>query len=403
MLNKKSRMTVAFLATMAIASLSLAAAQTTTTTTFPVPIAWLEKFYPGTSDYEARAKQMAANGINTVEEAYVAGIDPTNVASVFTASVALSNGMAYVSWAPNLNTGGVTRLYKVWGRDGLETGDWESPFKPWYTFFKVTVALPTGASGETTAVANEGFKLEGRPLGGVQLWAGGPYWAECNVGAASPEESGYYFWWGDTVGYKPTGGTESTVLWSYYDWAEEKYWEKVRTGVTWVSSRGVRMSSSPFEHASCPTFDKTEAQLKSLGYVDSAHTLTPARDAARAHLGSPWRMPTFDDLKDLEKNCSLTLGKKNGVWGMRVTGRGSTYVSRSIFIPCAGCGVGSDFNLFEMYYSYWSSTFDSWYDPENPCPFAFSGSAKLLTPVFSWDRFASSSGRPVRAVRDCPK
>ena len=39
------------------------------------------------------------------------------------------------------------------------------------------------------------------PLGGVQLWEGGPYWAECNVGATKPEEYGYYFWWGDTVGY----------------------------------------------------------------------------------------------------------------------------------------------------------------------------------------------------------
>ena len=28
------------------------------------------------------------------------------------------------------------------------------------------------------------------PLGGVQLWEGGPYWAECNVGATKPEEKG---------------------------------------------------------------------------------------------------------------------------------------------------------------------------------------------------------------------
>ena len=37
---------------------------------------------------------------------------------------------------------------------------------------------------------------------GVQLWEGGPYFATCNVGASSPEEYGYYFWWGDTVGYQ---------------------------------------------------------------------------------------------------------------------------------------------------------------------------------------------------------
>ena len=36
---------------------------------------------------------------------------------------------------------------------------------------------------------------------GVQLWKDGPVWAFCNIGATVPEECGYYFWWGDTVGY----------------------------------------------------------------------------------------------------------------------------------------------------------------------------------------------------------
>ena len=51
----------------------------------------------------------------------------------------------------------------------------------------------TNASFVVTIVAD---------FGGVQLWEGGPYWAECNVGAAKPTDFGYYFWWGDTVGYK---------------------------------------------------------------------------------------------------------------------------------------------------------------------------------------------------------
>ncbi len=46
---------------------------------------------------------------------------------------------------------------------------------------------------------------------GVQLWSGGPYFAECNVGATKPEESGYYFWWGDTVGYKRNGNSWDAV------------------------------------------------------------------------------------------------------------------------------------------------------------------------------------------------
>ena len=45
-----------------------------------------------------------------------------------------------------------------------------------------------------------------RTHGKVQLWEGGPYWAETNIGAENPWESGYYFWWGDTVGYKFKNG-----------------------------------------------------------------------------------------------------------------------------------------------------------------------------------------------------
>ena len=36
----------------------------------------------------------------------------------------------------------------------------------------------------------------------VQLWENGPYWAAFNIGAEKLEDYGYYFWWGDTVGYK---------------------------------------------------------------------------------------------------------------------------------------------------------------------------------------------------------
>ena len=41
-------------------------------------------------------------------------------------------------------------------------------------------------------------------VGKVQLWEGGPYWADRNIGAKKPEDSGLYFWWGDTKGYRPS-------------------------------------------------------------------------------------------------------------------------------------------------------------------------------------------------------
>ena len=88
-------------------------------------------------------------------------------------------------------------------------------------------------------------------LGGVQLWENGPYWAECNVGATSPEEYGYYFWWGDTVGYSRSGGTLTS------NFVHPEYY----TNVTWVSSTGEQMSSSPFDNKSCPTYEKENAEL----------------------------------------------------------------------------------------------------------------------------------------------
>ena len=45
--------------------------------------------------------------------------------------------------------------------------------------------------------------------GKVQLWEGGPYWADRNIGADNPWDYGLYFWWGDTTGYSPSGTTFS--------------------------------------------------------------------------------------------------------------------------------------------------------------------------------------------------
>ena len=82
--------------------------------------------------------------------------------------------------------------------------------------------------GGALVLSNASFTVRINPgdndLGGVQLWENGPYWAECNVGASEPEECGYYFWWGDTVGYTRSGGTWDERTSRFYD-------------VTWVSRR----------------------------------------------------------------------------------------------------------------------------------------------------------------------
>jgi len=177
-------------------------------------------------------------------------------------------------------------------------------------------------------------------LGGVQLWENGPYWAECNVGATKPEEYGYYFWWGDTVGFKRNAANDG--------------WISVKDG-----------SSFTFASGNCPTHGKNNSQLQSAGYIDSTGHLVAAHDAATAHLGAPWRMPTDAELAALISNCDTIWTTRGGVYGCLVTGRGA-YASKSIFLSAAGYGTVSDLHYAGFYGLYWSSTpysgysYDAW-------------------------------------------
>ena len=178
-------------------------------------------------------------------------------------------------------------------------------------------------------------------LGGVQLWEGGPYWAECNVGASSPEEYGYYFMWGDTVGYKRGGYTGSDGY--YY------------SDVNWVSSAGETMSSSPFTDNSCLTMGKDNDTLLSEGYIGTNGNLVAAHDAATVLLGSPWRMPTDAEFAALINNCETIWTTRNGVAGRLVKGKGD-YASKSIFLPVAGYCADSNLYRAGSDGHYWSST-----------------------------------------------
>ena len=172
------------------------------------------------------------------------------------------------------------------------------------------------------------LSVEAKPIG-VQLWENGPYWAECNVGATKPEEYGYYFWWGDTVGYKRNASNNG-----------------------WVSVKDETGFS--FSSGNCPTYGKNNAQLQSEGYIDATGNLVAAHDAATVHLGAPWRMPTDAEFSALINNCDTEWTSRNGVSGRLVKGRGA-YASKSIFLPAAGYGSYSYLNLLGSNGFYWSS------------------------------------------------
>ena len=154
------------------------------------------------------------------------------------------------------------------------------------------------------------------------------------------------------------------------------------------------MGSSPFSKSSCPTYDKEVWQLQSAGYIDSTDNLVAAYDAATAHLGAPWRMPTDADFADLVSMCDTTWETCNGVWGLRVKGKGA-YASKSVFLPAAGDGSDSydGYDILGQLGSrghYWSST-QLWF-----LDFSYSDDISNQ----SYNDTYSELGFPVRPVRD---
>ena len=200
---------------------------------------------------------------------------------------------------------------------------------------------------------------------GVQLWENGPVWAECNIGATSPEAYGYYFWWGDTIGYK-------------------------RENNAWVASDGSTANFS-FSKDNVPTHGKDNAALLSAGYIDSTGNLVPAHDAATAHFGFPWRMPTHADFVALLENCTSTWITTNGVTGRLFTGTGN-YADKSIFLPATGEAYQTTLSSGNYYGYYTSST--SYSNDEDARDLDF-GEAYIDTRVRS--RYMGRSVRPIIA------
>ena len=198
----------------------------------------------------------------------------------------------------------------------------------------------------------------------VQLWEGGPYFATCNVGASSPEEYGYYFWWGDTVGYEWTGSQFNAV-----DGSSSGF------SFTYTSAAGA-------------TYGKDISALNEAGYTDESGNLVAAYDAATVKLGAPWRIPTQAEWQALVDNCTREWTTVNNVSGWRVTGK-DAYNGNSIFLPVAGFGLYSDLTTGRGHI--WSATASSSSSSTAYCISISSSSFSVTSP-------ARNCGVPIRPV-----
>ena len=205
----------------------------------------------------------------------------------------------------------------------------------------------------------------------VQLWEGGPYWATTNIGAESPEDYGYYFWWGDTVGYTNTGNG-------------------------WISVKdGTGISFSANDHTAASTYGKDLASLQGEGWITADGVLAPEHDAAHVHWGGGWRMPTQQELDTLVYMCIWNATEQNGVKGWIVTGIGA-YAPASIFLPCAGDGYGTSLNYVGSEGYYWSSVPLSDYGNDAWLLYFHSGEHNTSTS----DRYGGQSVRPVQGFTE---
>ena len=152
-------------------------------------------------------------------------------------------------------------------------------------------AVPVHAHAFTDSIPQHEYVDLGLPSGTL--------WATCNVGASRPEQYGDYFAWGET---EPKEYYDwNTYKWGYYD--EDSYLRltKYNTNIYY-------------------------------GPNDNKLELDPEDDAAYVNWGPEWRMPTLEEIQELDENCTWQWTQRNGVNGRLVTGPNGN----SIFLPAAG-------------------------------------------------------------------
>lgn len=181
-----------------------------------------------------------------------------------------------------------------------------------------------------------------------------------------------FFSWGNIDGHNPMNNSFSGV----YDWGSVNSQEPWYDGQAYGNTKGATLTSSIA--------------------VDEEF------DAARANLGSPWRMPTTTEFKELFDNCiyidasgaevsSGTTNKTvtvNGIVGLYLQSKTN---GNRLFFACSGIGYGTSWNARGSSGLYWSSSFES---ASNARRLYFSSGG--VYPQYGSERYNGFAVRPVQ-------
>ena len=194
-------------------------------------------------------------------------------------------------------------------------------------------------------------------------------WAKWNLGASKPEESGYYFQWGDT------GGSVYSTPLTYT--AEKKNIAKKVTRIKgiiidrgnfgtlqtaeWINTKTgptkMDWEHAPFNNGSSTFNQEYFNTVKSS--VCPNNILAPEYDAAHTYLGGQWRMPTYNEFKELVNQTNnewVENYEGTGIQGRLFTSKEDP--SKCVFFPAAGQGSGTVHQYLSICY-YWTSTLSS--------------------------------------------
>ena len=144
-------------------------------------------------------------------------------------------------------------------------------------------------------------------------------WANCNIGAQTPEEYGFYFAWGEVEAK------------NVYEWSSYVYYDSEKKTLTKYCVDGKN------------------------GFLDNKKELELQDDAAHITLGGKWRMATYAEILELREKCTWELTMEKGVKGYKIVGPNGN----SIFLPAAGYMFGDNNVAAQGTFAYsWSNSLD---------------------------------------------